>query len=140
MGITSDILSFIPQRHPFVMVGSLLHVDEHVTRTEFVIDPENIFVEDGEFSEAGLLENIAQTAAAGEGYKAQMNNKAVTVGYIGAVKNFEVSMLPKVKDVLTTEVAIMHHIFNVTNIKGRISCNAAIIAECEMKIFINDTQ
>ena len=140
MDITNDILSFIPQRHPFVMVGALLHVDEHVTRTEFVVDLENIFVEDGKFSEAGLLENIAQTAAAGEGYKAQMNNKPVTVGYIGAVKNFEVFMLPKANDVLTTEVAIMHHIFNVTNINGKVSCNGSIIAECEMKIFINDTQ
>ena len=140
MDIASDILSFIPQRYPFVMVGALLHVDERVTRSEFVINTENIFVEDGRFSEAGLLENIAQTAAAGEGYKAQMKSKPVTVGYIGAVKNFEIFMLPKENDVLTTEVAIMHHIFNVTNIKGKVSCNGSIIAECEMKIFINDTQ
>lgn len=140
MDITSDILSFIPQRHPFVMVGALLHVDENTTRSEFAINPENIFVEDGEFSEAGLLENIAQTAAAGEGYKAQMKNKPVTVGYIGAVKNFEVFRLPKANDMLTTEVTVMHHIFNVTTIKGKVSCNGSIIAECEMKIFINDTQ
>lgn len=140
MDIANDILSFIPQRHPFVMVGALLHVDESTTRSEFVVNPENIFVEEGNFSEAGLLENIAQTAAAGEGYKAQINNNPVTVGYIGAVKNFEVIMLPKANDVLTTEVAIMHHIFNVTNIRGKITCNESTIAECEMKIFINDTQ
>lgn len=140
MAITNDILSFIPQRHPFVMISALLHVDENVTRSEFIIDPENILVEEGRFAEAGLLENIAQTAAAGEGYKAQMKNKPVTVGYIGAVKNFEVFVLPKANDVLTTEIAIMHHIFNVTNIKGKVSCNGSIIAECEMKIFINDTQ
>jgi hypothetical protein len=64
----------------------------------------------------------------------------VKVGYIGAVKNFEVLKLPQVNDVLTTEVAIMHHIFNVTNIKGKVSCKGSVIAECEMKIFINDTQ
>ncbi len=69
-----------------------------------------------------------------------MNKKAVIVGYIAAVKNFEVFQLPEVNDVLTTEVAIMHHIFNVTNIKGTVSCNGLTIAECEMKIFINDTQ
>jgi len=138
--ISSDIISFIPQRRPFVMVSTLSHVDETITRTEFIIDPENIFVDDSKFTEAGLLENIAQTAAAGEGYRALVNKKAVIVGYIAAVKNFEVFQLPEVNDVLTTEVAIMHHIFNVTNIKGTVSCNGLTIAECQMKIFINDTQ
>jgi len=59
--ITKDILQFIPQRHPFVMVDALLFADEKTTRTNFMVTQKDIFCEDGVFSEAGLLENIAQT-------------------------------------------------------------------------------
>ena len=87
------------------------------------------------FSEAGLLENIAQTAAAGAGYRENQVNKPAAIGYIGAVKNFEVFVLPQINDVLTTETVITDRIFNTTLIKGKIICNTLPVAQCEMKIF-----
>ena len=44
-----------------------------------------MLVSNGEFSEAGLMENIAQTAAARAGYIAVMENKPVAIGYIMSV-------------------------------------------------------
>jgi predicted hotdog family 3-hydroxylacyl-ACP dehydratase len=136
MKIPGDILSFIPQRHPFVMVDNLLFADNKTAATDFIIRDNNIFFEEGEFSEAGLLENIAQTAAAGAGYRAITGNKSVSPGYIGAVKNFEVFKLPGINDILTTEVSIANTIFNMINVEGKIMCNGSLIAQCEMRIFI----
>jgi len=133
---STNILSLIPQRHPFVMVDQLLHSDEDCTRTAFLIKEENVLVTNSEFTEAGLMENIAQTAAARAGYLALKDNKPVLPGYIGAVKNFEIFGLPKVSDDLVTEIKIENQVFDVTVISGIVICNDMIIAKCEMNIFI----
>ncbi|HEX9509041.1 MAG TPA: 3-hydroxyacyl-ACP dehydratase [Puia sp.] len=131
-----DIQPLIPQRPPFVMISKLLYCDESVTRTAFRVSEENIFVEKGLFREPGLIENIAQTAAARAGYMARMANLPVQVGYIGAVKNLEIAGLPKTGDEIITEIKIKDQVFDVTIISGTIWCREVVIAQCEMKIFI----
>ena len=132
-----NIQSLIPQRPPFVMVDKLLSVTETATTTGFSIKADNIFVQDGVFKEPGLVENIAQTAAAGAGYVSHTQNKPVLVGYIGAVNNLQVFALPKTGDELITEITTENQIFDVTLIAGKITCNGQLIAQCKMKIFIN---
>lgn len=133
---STDILTLIPQRPPFVMIGSLLYYDEILTRTGFTIDEGNIFIANGKFTEPGLVENIAQTAAARAGYIAKLENKLVQVGYIGSVKNLEIYNLPAVNDDLVTEVTMEYQVFEVSIIKGKIWCRNVLMAQCEMKIFI----
>jgi predicted hotdog family 3-hydroxylacyl-ACP dehydratase len=132
-----NIQSFIPQKPPFVMVDHLLFVNETVTRTGFSVKADNIFLQKGEFKEPGLVENIAQTAAARAGYISKRENKPVLVGYIGAVNSLQVYSLPKTGDELITEITVENQIFDVTLISGKIICNEKTIAECKMKIFIN---
>ena len=131
----NDITSLIPQKHPFVMVGKLLLVDEKITRSSFVIEPGNALVKNGFFQEAGLMENIAQTAALRAGYLAHTENKLVENGYIGSVKNFEVYGLPQINDELVTEINIEDKVFNVTVLTGKVWLNETLIASCEMKVF-----
>jgi predicted hotdog family 3-hydroxylacyl-ACP dehydratase len=141
MSFEGNVLNLIPQKPPFVMIGRLLHWDEKLTRTSFLVNDDNVFVEDGEFREPGLIENIAQTAAAGAGYKAKQNGTTVAVGYIGAIKNLEIFALPKIQDELITEVIIEDQVFDITIITGKCWCNKILMAQCEMKIFMgNSTQ
>ncbi|MDB5004287.1 MAG: 3-hydroxyacyl-ACP dehydratase [Mucilaginibacter sp.] len=132
-----SILSLIPQQPPFVMIDELLFSDDNITKTSFIIAADNVFVINGEFSEAGLMENMAQTAAAGSGNMARIENRPVANGYIGQVKNFEIYSLPKVGDILFTEVKIEVQIFDAGIVSGKIWCNEMEVAQCEMKIFIN---
>lgn len=131
-----DILSLIPQQPPFVMVGELLYADETVSRTSFTVTADNVMVSNGFFTEGGLLENMAQTAAAGAGYATISQNKPVEAGYIGAVKNLVIHHLPAVSDVLETEVMFKEQVFNVTLVTATVSSKGKPIAGCEMKIFI----
>ena len=140
MHIIENIETLIPQRPPFVMIDKLLAFNETTTRTGLHIKTDNIFVEHGLFKEPGLVENIAQTAAARAGYIAKTENKPVLTGYIGAVNNLQIFMLPKTGDELITEITIENQIFDVTLISGKISCNNELIAQCNMKIFINQTK
>ena len=121
MNASDDILSFIPQREPFVMIDTLLFADETTARTNFTISADNIFCTNNEFSEAGLLENIAQTVAVGTGRRVRNWNKDVSDGYIGAFKNFEVLSLPKLNDVMLNEVFVTDTILNTINVKEKIS-------------------
>ncbi|MGN6394531.1 MAG: 3-hydroxyacyl-ACP dehydratase [Mucilaginibacter sp.] len=131
-----DIIPLIPQKPPFVMVGRLLYADETVTRSSFVISPDNVFVKDGILQEAGLMENIAQTAALRAGYMAQKENRPVETGYIGAIKDFEVFSLPVAEDEITTEITIDNQVFNVTMLTGQVWRNDVLLARCEMKVFV----
>lgn len=137
MNAAEKILSLIPQRHPFVMIAELLYSDEQLTRTGFQVKDDNIFVEQGKFKEAGLLENMAQTAAAG--HAASSENKRVDIGYIGAVKNLEIFALPRVNDELITEVTIVQRIFDATIVTGNVWCGTNLIARGELRIFVNKT-
>lgn len=120
------------------MVGKLLYSNANSTRSSFIIEAGNVFVKNNLFQEAGLMENIAQTAALGAGYRANADNKPVAQGYIGAVKNLEVFHLPKVNDELITEITIEGHVFNATIILGKVWHKEQLVAQCEMKVFINN--
>jgi predicted hotdog family 3-hydroxylacyl-ACP dehydratase len=135
--LQTNIQTLIPQRPPFVMVDSLLSAGENGAQTTFKVCADNVLVDNGYFTEAGLMENIAQTAAAKAGYEAITQNKPVEVGYIGAVKNLEIFALPQIGDELITEIKIENHIFDVTVITGTVQCKGAVMATCEMKIFIS---
>lgn len=63
-----DIHELLPQQEPFVMVGTLVRIDERTTVTQTVIKESNIFVDGKSLSASGLVENIAQTCATRIGY------------------------------------------------------------------------
>jgi len=131
-----NVETLIPQRPPFVMVDKLVAFCDISTTTGFTIKADNIFVEHGVFKEPGLVENIAQTAAARAGYDSQIENRPVLVGYIGAINNLQVFSLPKTGDEIITRITTENQVFNVTLISGKITCNGELIAQCNMKIFI----
>ena len=118
------------------MVDELMFSDEISTRCRFTVSATNIFTEGGVLCEPGLVENIAQTAAAGVGYISRQEEQAAPVGYIGAIKDLEIFMLPKVGDCIETEVRVVNRVFNVTLVNGTIYCNNELAVKCEMKIFL----
>lgn len=132
-----DIHELLPQQEPFVMIGKLIHFDQTLTVTETLVQEENIFVDGGQFSAAGLMENIAQTCAARIGYANKyILKKDIQLGFIGAVRNFEVKALPKVGDTLVTRVEVKEEIFGMTLAYATIECDGEVMVSTEMKIAI----
>ena len=107
----SDILELIPQRPPIVMVDKFLGIEDNVSRTEFSISEDNIFVDNGEFSECGLIEHIAQSAAARVGYVFKSKDMPIPIGYIGSVNDFKLIENPRVGDTISTTVEILQEVF-----------------------------
>lgn len=138
MGLTTDILKYIPQRAPFVMISALELCDEQGATTSFEVASDNIFVQNGLLGEPALVENIAQTCAARIGYICKQQNKEVPIGFIGAVQQLNINKLPNVGDILKTSVTIKNQIFNATIVEGSIEVDGEPVASCEMRIFIAD--
>lgn len=132
----ADIHSLIPQRPPVVMIDTLESCDAKNATTTFFIEDTNIFCEGGFFSESGLVENIAQTAAAHAGYICKTNNIPVPIGFIGAIKNLVIAKLPQNKQQLNTTIHIENEVLGVMLIQGVSKVADEIVAQLEMKIVI----
>ncbi len=132
----NEILEYIPQREPMVMVNSLLENSEKLTKTSLLISSENIFCKDGVFREPGLIENMAQTAAVRAGHFAKQNNKKVRTGFIGAIKNLKINILPKVNQTIYTELKSDYEYNDFSIVSAKVFYNEEIAAECEMKIIL----
>ncbi len=132
----TEILECIPQRPPLVMIDKLLFADSEKSITGLYIDANNVLVENGFFSESGLLENIAQTAAAGVGYICKLENKKVPVGFIASIKHINIYHLPAVGTEITTEVKLTNRIMEVSIVTGSVYQDDVLMAECEMRIFV----
>jgi hypothetical protein len=136
---TIDIHELLPQQEPFVMIGSLVHFDKTLTITETEVRQDNIFVDEGNFSASGLMENIAQTCAARIGFvNKYILKKGIQLGFIGAVRNFEVLELPKVGDVMTTRVEVKEEVFGMTLADAIITCGEKVLVTSEMKIAVKE--
>ena len=94
-------LPYIPQRPPFVLVDNLLSCNEEIVVTDFHIPHDHILVENGLLSDAGMIENVAQTCAARIGWINR--DKPIPIGVIGAVNNFEYSALPAAGSALSVQ-------------------------------------
>jgi len=131
-----NILSYLPHRPPFVMVSALLKTAEKHFESEFLVEPDNILIEDGILTEGALIENIAQTCACGFGYLDHQKGEDPKVGYIGSVSKVKIHQLPPVNSTILTKVEVTYKLGNIYVINGENYLGGEKLAECEMKIVV----
>lgn len=131
----SDI---IPQKHPFVFIDKVIEFTEIEISTQFEITEESPFVAHGKLHEAGLIENIAQTAAALEGCNAKQQNKEIKLGFIGSVKRLTIARAPLVGERVETKLKIVTTALGVNVAEGSVSIGDEQIASCTLNIFLNE--
>ncbi|MDR2118480.1 MAG: pseudouridylate synthase [Tannerellaceae bacterium] len=134
-----DITDLLPQRRPFVLIDRLLDFDAERVQTSFEIREDTIFCEDGCLSESGLIENMAQTCAARMGYiNKYVCGGTVKLGFIGAIRNMDIFRLPRVGEVVTTQIIVREEVFRMTLAEATVTVGGELIASGEMKISITD--
>ena len=136
-----NITDLIPQRAPIIMVDGIQQTNDVQTITSFRIKKSNIFCSEGYFREPGLIENIAQSAAAAAGYERLNQGVSMLKGFIGGIKNLEIIELPEVGEMIETSIEVIHTVFNVKIVNGTVrNREGKILASCEMKIFLNEEE
>lgn len=134
-----DVHELLPQREPFIMIGSLCHFDMARTVSALKVPADNIFVEDGKFTSSGLVENIAQTCAARIGYiNKYILKKGIQIGFIGAIKDMEILSLPNVDETITTEIDVLEEFLGLILASAKVLRGDEVIAKAEMKIAVKD--
>lgn len=134
-----DIHELLPQRAPFIMIGSLCHFDMECTISSLHIKESNLFVTSGKLTSSGIIENIAQTCAARIGYiNKYILLKGIQVGVIGAINEFELYDLPRVGETITTEIRLIDEVFGMLLVSAAVNSGNKLIATTKMKIAIKD--
>lgn len=132
----NEIEQYIPQRSPIVMIHELAEASEEHAVTHLDVSSENVFVRDGVLLEPGMVENIAQTAAAQVGYIFKQNNLPIPIGYIAGIKDLVIHGQAPVGSTIKTTVRVLNQVLDVTLVEGQIHLNEKLLARCEMRIFV----
>lgn len=129
----------LPQRPPFIMVDRLLHYEEKRVVSETVVQASNIYVENGVMQAYGLIENIAQTCAARIGYiNKYILKKGIQIGFIGSLKSLEVESLPRIGEVITTEISIQDEVLGMILASANLMVNGKTLVKTELKIALKE--
>lgn len=129
-----DILEIIPQREPFVFVDKLLELNNRDSVTEYTVREDNLFVENGFLSTAGLVEIMAQSCAARTGYIAKYILKVpVKIGIIGNVRNLKVYRNPSAGETLRIRVHLVEDVFGISLDDVVVSSGTGIVASASLK-------
>ena len=132
---TTDIESLIPQRPPIKMIDVFEYEDENTGLSELSVVADNIFVEDDTMMAEGILEHVAQTAAALIGYRRKMAGMEVNIGVIGDMKHCSFdSELPKTGETIKTRIGIVSQLGNITMIESLSQVDGRTMAQCRMKL------
>ncbi|MRX39364.1 ABC transporter permease [Flavobacterium sp. LC2016-23] len=144
-----DIQNYLPHRAPMLMVDLILNVDASYVETIFLIKEDNIFVENNTFTEAGLIENTAQTCSAIVGKKyffdenGSENENIHVIGFISAIKNLKIHVLPKTGETIVTKANLVSKFEGDDYTLCTMSCESLvedkILLECEINLFIQKT-
>jgi predicted hotdog family 3-hydroxylacyl-ACP dehydratase len=130
-----NVLELIPQRPPVVMIDCLAETRENYAKAKLTVKASNLFCLNGFLQEAGIIECMAQTAAAYTGYLCLTNHKDILPGFIAAIKYLFIYELPAVDTEIISEIFIENEVLGYVIVTGKVTQNTHMIAECEMRIF-----
>ncbi|MDD7454791.1 MAG: beta-ketoacyl synthase N-terminal-like domain-containing protein [Bacteroidales bacterium] len=135
------ISEILPQRRPFVMVSGLQSFSMEETVTWFKVDSDNSFM-DGDLLEAeGLIENVAQSCALRIGFiNKYILNKPVDVGYVCAVKSFNISRSVHFGEVLVTRICVTKEFGSVLMVDASIHSGCDEVASGSMTIALDESR
>lgn len=132
------ITNLIPQRHPFIMIDSVLQWDENNALTKYQVKDDNVFYNENNLAAEGIIENMAQSCAALLGIES-MNScrtRQTCIGVVCQIHNCTIESLPFCNEILFTEVHIKENIFNMCTIEASAKVSNRTIATSQLKLAI----
>lgn len=123
----------LPQKFPFVMVDKMYSYTENSLVSGLRIQSDNLFFQNGNFVESGLIEHMAQSVALHTGYQFFLKQEPAPTGYIGSIKDVEIRNLPKLHDEIQTTVTILQEFGGITLVEITTVLNGVEIAKGQMK-------
>lgn len=142
MSLPADTESYMLHRSPLRLVHRLLRVDEDCAEAQTTLHVGDVGVApDGKVEAAVLLELVAQTYAASQGYKDRAVGKATNIGYLVGAQDFHVEQLPPAGQQLLIQIKSSRPFAEFHFVDGQVFCNGALVARGTLKVWVQpDTQ
>lgn len=129
-----DICNYIPQRKPIVMVDKFFGIEENTSKSGLTLKEDNIFCQDGQMLDGGIIEHIAQSGAMHIGYESIKKGEKVPLGFIGSINKLKINRLPKVNEELITTIVMEAKVGDITLVGSSVKIGDEVIAEGKMKV------
>ncbi len=133
-----EIYGLIPQRPPVLEVDTVWEISESSAETGLSVSADNIFVSGGKLRENGIIEHVAQSAAAFAGYDIWRQGLSPRLGYIAEIKKFHIEALPPVGATLRTRLDVRSNDGGMTLLQAKVLSDGEEIASGQMKIYLKD--
>lgn len=143
-----DIHNYLPHRAPMLMVDFIVDITAEKAETVFTIKEDNVFLDNGVFCEAGLIENAAQTCSSivGKSYLVDDQAKDIpnvdVIGFISSIRTVKIHKLPKLGSTITTVADLISRYdtggYTTCMVNCKSYCNDELLLEGEINLFIQE--
>lgn len=135
-----NIHNFLPHRKPMLMVDYILELTPEKVVTSFKITPDNIFVHNNHFIEAGLIEHSAQTSSSilGQSFFENPESNTKVIGFITNIKKIEVFASPKAGDKIISKASLVSKYENICQIFCETFLDEKLLIRTEISLFIQE--
>lgn len=143
-----DVHNYLPHHEPMLMVDLIVNIDKENTETVFEVKDTNIFIDNGVLSEAGLIENAAQTCSTivARTYFVNDNHQDISnvdvLGFISSIKTIKIHALPKTGATVVTKAHLKSRFDTGEYTTCMMSCssysNGELLLEGEINLFIQE--
>lgn len=123
----------LPQQPPYAMIDAVLeHSLQHI-RCRYTVSADNWLVDAQGFTPEGMIECLAQAAAA----KASIESAEAGLGYLVVIKAFSCTGTVAVDETVELELRLLHDMAPFKVFEGTMLYDGTIIASGEIRTFEN---
>mgnify|MGYP000303657245 CR=1 FL=1 len=128
-----------------LMASNMPYLDTTSVETNFDIEPHCIFLKNGKLTEAGLIENAAQSCGAivAQSYAHRNESNEIigqAIGFISAIKKIEIIALPELNERIVTKGKLLSRFddekFSLCTVESATFRNGELIVACTFNFLI----
>lgn len=137
MSLPADAEDYMIHRPPLRLVQRLLHVEGDYGEAETTLQVGDVGVDTaGRVEAATLVELVAQTYAAAQGYLDRCNAKPASLGYLVGISDFQIERLPTAGQPLRITIRSSCSFEDFYMVEGQVLCDGQVAARGTLKVWV----
>ncbi len=137
MTLPTDTEACMLHRSPMRLVQSLLRVEGDYAEVQTILNTGDVGVgPDGTVEAAVLLEMVAQTYAAAQGYQDRRSGKPADLGYLVGANDFRIEHRPLAGQTLLIRIKSSCSFGSFYLVDGQVLCEGQVVAGGTLKVWV----
>jgi predicted hotdog family 3-hydroxylacyl-ACP dehydratase len=137
MTLPADTEAYMLHRSPLRLVRSLLRVEEDCAEAQTILNRGDVGVgPDDRVEAAVLVELVAQTYAAAQGYQDRDSGKPADLGYLVGASEFRIERRPLAGQQLLIRIKSSCSFGSFYLVEGQVLCEGQVVARGTLKVWV----